>query len=168
MRLISESKTFFGIMLENPSLYMNVNIDDLKIDNYKFLEKKLKNLEIKERYLLMKLAIVKKINNDLVKKVALQIEKVNLRERSIQSDISIFESKLALLYITRKITDIELLGFTDNFINSIVDKKINEYNNRFTKYFYNENTGYTSLVDDGNYLILPYEPRDVNKKRLKL
>ena len=107
MRVISESKTLFGMMMDNPSLYSNVKIDDLSIENYTLLEKKLKRLERKEKYLLMKLSIVKRINEDLVKNVALEIEKVNSKEDSIKNDISIFESKLAILVITKRITDIK-------------------------------------------------------------
>ena len=127
MRVISESKTLFGMMMDNHGLYSSVKIDDLSIDNYNLLEKKLKRLERKEKYLLMKLSIVKRINEDLVKNVALEIENVNSKENSIKNDISIFESKLAILVITKRITDISILGFTDKFINSIVDKKINEW-----------------------------------------
>ena len=168
MRVISESKTLFGMMMDNPSLYSNVKIDDLSIENYTLLEKKLKRLERKEKYLLMKLSIVKRINEDLVKNVALEIEKVNSKENSIKNDISIFESKLVILVITKRITDISILGFTDKFINSIVDKKMNEYNNRFSEYFYNEKTGCTLEVNNGYYLVLPYEPSVVTKARLQL
>lgn len=167
MRVISESKTLFGMMIENSSLYSSVKIDDLSIDNYNLLKNMLNRLERKEKYLLMKLSVVKRISDDLVKKVALGIEKVNSKENSIKNDISIFESKLAILVITKRITDINVLGYTKEFINSIVDKKMNEYNNRFSEYFYNEKTGCTSEVNDGYYLILPYEPSEVKKARMK-
>ena len=167
MRVISESKTLFGMMIENSSLYSSVKIDDLSIDNYNLLKNMLNRLERKEKYLLMKLSVVKRISDDLVKNVALEIEKVNSKENSIKNDISIFESKLAILVITKRITDISILGYTKEFINSIVDKKMNEYNNRFSEYFYNEKTGCTSEVNDGYYLILPYEPSEVKKARMK-
>ena len=47
MRVISESKTLFGMMIENSSLYSSVKIDDLSIDNYNLLKNMLNRLERK-------------------------------------------------------------------------------------------------------------------------
>lgn len=162
MRVIEESKNLFMIMLEFPNLCLDINNKDLSAKNYDALNKRLTILKIKEKFLIMKLHIVKNISNDLYKDVARKIEKTRAEENRIDKDIDIIESSLAILKLKNRIKDNDL-GYTEEFISNILDKKINEYNNRFQEYFYNEKTGQTSLVYNGKYMILPYEPSCVAK-----
>lgn len=141
---------------------------DLTNDKLNELKTNVKIAERKYNVISAILSLVLKSNNEeLIKKIALKLEKANKNLALCNNDLEIFESKLAFLLLKDilKIDKVKYFGFSEEYIENLITRYNNQLENQYDEYYYNEKTGLTSQMNKGKLsIILPYTPFAVEKE----
>lgn len=171
MQITSTKNSLFAILVNNEELANNIfsgeKFDNYNVDTMKELEKKyisrLKQVKVKFKLFSISVFLGR---DDLIKKSALNLEYEQQRLSSAQNNLEAFESKLAYLILSGKITTPGELGFSQKYVEKLLAKKDKQLKNSTVEYYYNELTQRTSKIINGNYIMLPYTP-DVVKNAVE-
>ena len=145
--------------------FLNKSIDDFSVERLHDLEKKYDSASKKYNFVAQLLSVSKFIGTDsLIKKSALRLEKEHKRLLSVKNELEVFESNLAYFILSGKITSLDELGFSSEYVTELLEKKKKELNNSTVEYSYDESTGRTYQVINSKYLALSHTPDVVADK----
>lgn len=145
--------------------FFNESINDYNVEKLFRLQKEV-NLAVqknKSSYNLFSLATLSRCDR-LIKKTALKLEKEHKNLSIAKKALEVFESNLAYLIISGNVVSLSELGFTNDYIKDLLNRKKDECNNSTVEYNYNEATGRTSQSINGHFVVLPYTPSIVASK----
>ena len=143
-------------------------VDEFNKNNFTELEKNVKKSERKYDvyfniyYLLNYLGF-----DSLVEKVTKNLAEVEKMYSKGSNELDIFKSNLAYLIVSGilKLENVLVMGYTQEFIEEFLVYYKNLAKNPYNEYYYNENNGRTSMIDEkGRRVILPDTPHSVLEK----
>ena len=161
--------THFTILIGDENFanayFLNKSIDDFSVERLHDLEKKYDSASKKYNFVAQLLSVSKFVGIDsLIKKSALRLKKERKRLFSAKNELEVFESNLAYLILSEKITFPDELGFSSEYVKELLTNKKKEVENSTVEYSYNESTGRTYEVINGKYYALSHTPRVVTDK----
>lgn len=169
MTIKDKINTHFTSLMGDKTLanayFLNKSIDDFSVERLHDLEKKYDSVSKKYNFVAQLLSVSIFVGAEsLIKKTALRLEKERKRLLSTKSELEIFESNLAYFILSGKITSLDELGFSGEYVTELLEKKKKELNNSTVEYSYDESTGRTYQVINGKYLALSHTPDVVADK----
>ena len=143
-------------------------VDEFNKNNFTELEKNVKKFERKYDIYFNIYNLVNYLGVDsLVEKVTKNLAKTDKLYRKSMNELDVFKSNLAYLIVSGilKLENVLVMGYTEEFIKEFLLPYQYQADNPYNKYYYNENNGRTSMIDEkGRGVILPYTPHAVLEK----
>lgn len=143
-------------------------VDEFNKNNFTELEKNVKKFERKYDIYFNIYNLVNYLGVDsLVEKVTKNLAKTDKLYRKSMNELDVFKSNLAYLIVSGilKLENVLVMGYTEEFIKEFLLPYQYQADNPYNKYYYNENNGRTSMIDEkGRGVILPYTPHSVLEK----
>ncbi|MBO5096664.1 MAG: hypothetical protein J6B98_07300 [Bacilli bacterium] len=143
-------------------------VDEFNKNNFTKLEKNVKKFERKYDIYFNIYNLVNYMGVDsLVEKVTKNLAKTDKLYRKSMNEFDVFKSNLAYLIVSGilKLENVLVMGYTEEFIKEFLLPYQYQADNPYNKYYYNENNGRTSMIDEkGRGVILPYTPHSVLEK----
>ena len=143
-------------------------VDEFNKNNFTKLEKNVKKFERKYDIYFNIYNLVNYMGVDsLVEKVTKNLAKTDKLYRKSMNELDVFKSNLAYLIVSGilKLENVLVMGYTEEFIKEFLLPYQYQADNPYNKYYYNENNGRTSMIDEkGRGVILPYTPHSVLEK----
>lgn len=143
-------------------------IDEFNKNNFTELEKNVKKFERKYDIYFNIYNLVNYLGVDsLVEKVTKNLAKTDKLYRKSMNELYVFKSNLAYLIVSGilELENVLVMGYTEEFIKEFLLPYQYQADNPYNKYYYNENNGRTSMIDEkGRGMILPYTPHSVLEK----
>ena len=143
-------------------------VDEFNKNNFTELEKNVKKSERKYDVYFNIYYLVNYLGFDsLVEKTTKNLAKAEKMYSKSRNELDIFKSNLAYLIISGilKLEKTQVMGYSKEFIEEFLVYYKNLAKNPYNEYYYNENSGRTSMIDEkGRRVILPYIPHSVMEK----
>lgn len=143
-------------------------VQEFKNENFIELEKNVKKSERKYDVYFNIYYLVNYLGLDiLVGKTTKNLASAEKMYSKSSNELDIFKSNLAYLIISGilKLENAQVMGYSKEFIEAFLVYYKNLAKNPYNEYYYNENNGRTSMIDEkGRRVILPYTPHSVLEK----
>ena len=162
MTVASRRHTFFSILKHNSHLvgvYLyRKSVNDCSANNLMALKRQV-NLALCNYYLAAHISSIVSFmcDGEISKKLALKQEEMYKKLMASKDKLETFESCLAYMIMTEMIPSTSMLGYSNEYIKMLLDKKRTALQDATIEYSYDGNTGISrvSIFRNGRVLISP-------------
>ena len=146
MMVANRKHTFFSILTYNShpaGVYLNrKSVNDYSANNLMVLKRQV-NLALCNYYLASHISSIVSFmcDDEISKKLALKREEMYKKLMASKNKLETFESCLAYMIMTEMIPSTSMLGYSNEYIKMLLDKKRAELQDATIEYSYDGNTG---------------------------